>query len=131
MKSTVFDSGKERVPMEIVTRNNITAAVVGKGEKVTGVQQALDIMASAVYACDCTGVVFYKESLGENFFDLKTGYAGEILQKFSTYKMKIAIIGDFSVYKSRSLRDFIYESNNGNCAFFVKSMEAAFDALGR
>ena len=33
--------------------------------------------------------------------------------------MKLAIIGDFSGYTSKPLRDFIYESNNGNQVFFV------------
>ncbi len=42
---------------------------------------------------------------------------GEILQKFVTYKAKLAIAGDFSVYTSKSLKDFIYESNNGNHIF--------------
>lgn len=117
--------------MEIVTRNNISAAVAGRDETITGVQDVLDIMASARYASDCVGVIVYKESLPRAFFDLKTGCAGEILQKFSNYKMKIAIIGDFSEYKSKSLRDFIYECNNGNCVFFLENMEAALYAFGR
>ncbi|RNB56859.1 DUF4180 domain-containing protein [Brevibacillus gelatini] len=44
---------------------------------------------------------------------------GEILQKFVTYKAKLAIAGDFSVYTSKSLKDFIYESNNRNHIFFL------------
>ncbi|WP_083996437.1 DUF4180 domain-containing protein [Desulfosporosinus acididurans] len=54
----------------------------------------------------------------EDFFDLKTKLAGEILQKFVNYHVRIAIVGDFSGYKSKSLKDFIYESNNGKDVFF-------------
>jgi hypothetical protein len=32
---------------------------------------------------------------------LKTGLAGEILQKFSTYNMRLGIVGDFSAYTSK------------------------------
>lgn len=32
----------------------------------------------------------------------------EVLQKFINYQTKIAIIGDFSGYTSKSLKDFIY-----------------------
>ena len=43
--------------------------------------------------------------------------AGEILQKFINYHVKIAIYGDYSVYTSKPLRDFIYESNHGKDVF--------------
>lgn len=53
--------------------------------------------------------------------------AGDILQKFVNYDMKIAILGDFSSYKSKSLRDFIYESNNGNNVFFLDNKKQAIE----
>jgi hypothetical protein len=43
--------------------------------------------------------------------------------------MKVAIVGDFSVYTSKSLRDFIYESNKGKCIFFLNSEEQALEKL--
>ena len=45
--------------------------------------------------------------------------------------MKLAIIGDFSGYTSKPLRDFIYESNNGNHVFFVSSEAEAVEKLSR
>ena len=54
-----------------------------------------------------------------------------ILQKFVTYQMRIAIIGDFSVYSSKSLRDFIYESNKGQHIFFLSDERQAIDQLKR
>ena len=71
----------------------------------------------------------YKESLDERFFDLKTGVAGEMLQKFSNYSFRLAIVGDFSCYASKSLRDFMYECNNGSLVFFVGGIQAAVDRL--
>jgi uncharacterized protein YdaL len=66
-----------------------------------------------------------------DFFDLKNGLAGKILQKFSTYRIRLAIIGDFSVYTSKSLSDFIYESNKGRQIAFVVSVEEALNRLSR
>ena len=39
--------------------------------------------------------------------------------------MQLAIVGDFSKYNSKSLRDFIYESNKAGRILFVKTAEAA------
>lgn len=55
--------------------------------------------------------------------------AGEILQKFINYHVKIAIYGDYSVYTSKPLRDFIYESNHGKDVFFVETKEEAIQKL--
>jgi len=38
-----------------------------------------------------------KSAICDDFFDLSTGLAGEILQKFVNYHVKIAIVGDFSL----------------------------------
>ena len=45
--------------------------------------------------------------------------------------IQIAIIGDFSKYTSKALRDFIYESNQGRSVFFVASEEEAAQKLCR
>lgn len=69
--------------------------------------------------------IIYKENLPETFFDLKTGLAGDILQKVSNYRLRIVIVGDFSMYDSKSLRDFIFESNKSGSVGFVGTLEEA------
>ena len=71
----------------------------------------LDLLADASYN-GSSAMIIHSETLNSDFFDLKTRLAGDILQKFSNYRMKLAIIGDFQDVKSKSLRDFIRESNN-------------------
>ena len=115
--------------MNIKTIRNQNIAIVDKGDKITNAQDILDMMASAQYQCECIGMVLYKESLNESFFDLKTGLAGEILQKFSNYRFKLAIVGDFSHYTSKSLKDFIYECNKGNMVYFKEDLDSALSAL--
>ena len=73
----------------------------------------------------------YKDALTPDFFVLSTRIAGEILQKFINYQFKFAIVGDFSGYTSKPLKDFIYESNKGRDIFFVSSEEDAIEKLSR
>ena len=115
--------------MRIIVKNGIKAAVIEKTETIGNAQDILDIIASAYYMYDCDGLIVYEECLGSRFFDLKTGYAGEVLQKFSNYGMKLAIIGRFNRYPGKSLHDFIYECNQGNLVFFKETEEAGLDAF--
>lgn len=105
-------------------------AIVNSDEIIIeDVQSALDLMATVKYEADCDRIILNKSLLPECFFDLKTRLAGEILQKFITYSVKIAIVGDFSGYTSQSLKDFIYESNRGKDIFFLSTEQQAIEKL--
>ena len=109
--------------------NEHKVAVIDSPGGVIGTEQeALDIMANAGYQ-GATAIILPAENISPDFFDLKTGLAGDILQKFSNYRMKLAIIGSFEGYKSRSLAAFIRESNRGNLIFFVPDMDTALTFL--
>jgi hypothetical protein len=115
--------------MNIKTIKNQNIAIIDTYTKIINTQDALDLLASANYHAECIGIVIYKESLEERFFDLKTGLAGEILQKFSNYQMKLAIVGDFTIYSSKNLKDFIYECNKGKLVYFKNDLASALSAL--
>ncbi len=93
------------------------------------VQSALDLIANIGYDTNCTKIIIDKKCICEDFFKLSTCIAGEILQKFINYHAKLAIVGDYSHYTSKPLRDFIYESNQGNHFYFVSSIEEAIVKL--
>ena len=59
--------------------------------------------------------------LAPDFFRLRTGMAGDMLQKFVMYGVRVAIVGDISqqIAGSTALRDFVIESNRGNSIWFV------------
>ena len=96
---------------------------------ISNVQSALDFIMSIFYNDNCTRVAINKEALCDEFFVLSTGVAGEILQKVVNYRMTLAIIGDFSEYTSKPLKDFIYECNNGRHVYFVGDIDAAIAKL--
>ena len=41
----------------------------------------------------------------------------------------VMIVGDFSIYTSKSLKDFIYECNKGRNIFFTSDVEQAIKRL--
>ncbi len=111
------------------TKNGITVAIVDSAVRIEKVQVILDLIVTAWYESEAAGLIIEKASLPESFFDLRTGFAGDVLQKFSNYRMKLAILGDFSSFTSKSLHNFIYESNKGNLVFFKSDINSAIDAL--
>jgi hypothetical protein len=120
------------VEVTVVKENGVGVAVVSSDTVlITDVRSALDLMATVAYETGCDRIILPKTAVYEDFFDLKSRLAGEVLQKFVTYQVKVAIVGDFSGYPSKSLKDFIYESNRGNDIFFVSDEEQAIDKLSR
>ena len=112
--------------------NGVIIAVIKSNELIiTNGQSALDLLTNVFFNENCQHIALYKKAIIEDFFDLKTGVAGEILQKFTNFKMKLAIIGDFSGYSSKALTDFIYECNRGNQIFFVADEQDALEKLAR
>ncbi len=115
--------------MNIEVKNNV-AVVREAGVLVTDGQSALDLIATVYYETGCTAMVLPKAALSEDFFRLATGLAGEVLQKFTNYHMRLAVVGDFSGYASKNLKDFLYESNKGRAVFFLTGEEDAVARLG-
>ncbi len=116
--------------INVIKINNVKIANVKSDEiLIYDVQSALDLMATVRYETDCDRIIINKSVLSEEFFDLSTKLAGDVLQKYINYQVKIAIIGDFSAYESKSLKDFIYECNNGKDIFFLSNEEQAIEKL--
>lgn len=115
--------------LRIDEKGSSKIAIISSDELVIkNVQDALDLMVTAQYN-GCEKILLYKENITDDFFDLRTGIAGEILQKYVNYKVKIAIVGEFHSYQSKSLNDFIYECNKGNQIIFQNTVQEAVEKL--
>lgn len=116
--------------IEHLNINGMDIAVISSDEMViTGVQSALDLAMAVKYETGAANIVIGKKLVCEDFFILSTKLAGEILQKFINYRVKMAVYGDYSRYTSKPLKDFIYESNKGKDFFFVSTREDAIQRL--
>ena len=114
--------------MEINIINNI--AVIKSNEIIlSSAENALDLIGEISFNYNIRKVIMKKENISENFFDLKSKLAGEILQKFTNYRIDIAIIGDFEACKSKSLNDFIRECNKTGRILFLKTEQEAIETL--
>ena len=95
---------------------------------------ANDLLGEA-WGAEAELVIVPVERLANGFLDLSTRIAGEVIQKFTNYRMRLAFVGDIAarVEASRSLRDFVYESNKGSQVWFLNdraALEARLAAEG-
>jgi hypothetical protein len=111
--------------IKITSINDINIAeLVSDDVVIKNVQGALDLMVNCSVK-KASRLIINEKNIIPEFFDLKTGILGEILQKFATYDFRLAVIDDFSKFESKSFKDFVYESNKTGRISFVSSMEEA------
>ena len=114
------------------TFHNLTETKIAelRDEKfvISKTQDALDLFGDLI-PTNCTKIIIHERNLHPDFFILRNGIAGDILQKFSNYRIKVAFIGDFSKFTSKSLQDFIRESNKGKGIFFLENIDTALNKL--
>jgi hypothetical protein len=78
-------------------------------------------------------VVVPAERLTDDFFDLTTGIAEGMAQKFATYGLRLAVVGDIAqrVADSESLARWVDESNRGRQVWFSPTFDAFQARLDR
>ena len=102
--------------------NRKIAEIISDNIVLQTVEDAVDLIGNMSYQ-GFDKLIIHEENMISDFFELKNKIAGNILQKFSQYSMPLAIIGDFEKYESKSLNDFIFESNKGSQINFVTTIE--------
>jgi hypothetical protein len=120
--------------MEVKTieKNGKKLVIISSNENIIlDIATALDLVMSIKYEYDSFRIVINKEAFKEDFFILSTKFAGDIVQKFVTYDIKMAIVGDYSHYTSKPLKDFMYESNHGKDLYFVNTIEDGIERLSK
>ena len=110
--------------------NTIVAEVISDSIIIHSIEDGLNLLGDLYYQ-GFDKMIVHEENITPDFFDLKTGIAGEILQKFSNYRVRLAIAGYFAKYTGRSINDFIYESNKGRQVVFVSSVTKGLSILSR
>ena len=91
---------------------------------VTNESDAVQLIVDAHYVHQAEWIVFTPEQLGDEFFELSSGRAGAITQKFVTYQMGLAVVGDISerIAASKPLADWVRESNRGRNLLFAADL---------
>jgi hypothetical protein len=83
-----------------------------QGSLLQSERDASDFM-SAAWSQLADFLAIPADRLGPHFLTLGTRVAGEVFQKFVTYRLRCAIVGDISgaLDRSQPLRDFVRETN--------------------
>ncbi len=121
------------LPMDIISHSlgeKKFAEVLAEITLINSAEDALDLMGN-IYYQGFDALILHSRNITPDFFDLKNGLAGEILQKFSNYRIRLAIVGDFRSLQGKSIRDFMYESNMGRHVSFVPTVDQALAALAK
>lgn len=100
------------------------------GPVVRDVHAASDLIAEAM-SQGARVLVVPASRLDDAFFQLRSGLAGEILQKAANYRKKFAVIGDVSAYvaASNAFRDLVVESKRSDSFFFEPDLTALAERL--
>ena len=106
------------------------AEVISTDMVIRTIEDGADLLGNLYYQ-DYDKIIVHQENITPEFFDLKTGIAGEILQKFSNYRVSLAIVSDFSQYSGKSFNAFIFESNKAGQINFVSSVSEALSKLSK
>lgn len=114
--------------IDIVEFENVSIAKLSENSVLNSVQDAVDLLGNADYQ-GASKIIVFEASLDPQFFNLKSGIAGEILQKVSNHRKQLAIVGEFEKFQSKALKAFIIECNRGQHIFFAPDYDSAVAKL--
>ena len=105
---------------------------VPDGAKLQTYSDAVELIGKT-FENHATLIVIPIECLNDEFFQLKTRIAGELIQKFVQYRRRLVIVGDISGFlaESSALRAFVNESNRGKEVWFLATLEDLNQRLER
>ncbi|MDT0489110.1 DUF4180 domain-containing protein [Streptomyces sp. NPDC012600] len=114
------------MPDLLVEHHGVPVLTCGpEGPSIASEQDALDhLIGPAFQGAEVVAVPAGR--LDDRFFDLSTGLAGAILQKFSAYRLRLVVVGDIAHHLSASaaLPDLVREANRGRDVWFVADLDA-------
>ena len=90
--------------------------------QIRSIQDVPDVI-GAVFRAD--GLLLSELELSPEFFDLSTGIAGELFQKFTNYQIRAGIVLENPNSYGERFSELVFEHQNHNLIRFFDSVEAA------
>ncbi len=87
-------------------------------------QEALNLLAACIEN-NTNRLMFHAENLTGDFYRLRTGLAGDILQKFSNYHIRAAAVLTPELANQGRFREMVLEANKGSQFRVFYDREAA------
>lgn len=83
-------------------------------------------ISDALSAClDADGLLLTEDDLGPEFFNLRSGVAGELFQKFINYRVRMAIVLPNPEVYGQRFKELAYEHRTHHLIRFVPSRDEA------
>ncbi len=93
-------------------------------DKLVNVGSVMDLIGNSI-GNGTRQVLLDSYDLPAQFFNLRTGFAGEYIQKFINYNIKAAIVLEQNKLDSDRFREMVLESNKlGNISYFENKERA-------
>lgn len=107
-----YSKEEETMNFEIIDKNTRRYVLLGtNGNKIRTEQDALELI--SICAKNETSLLLITgERLSDDFFRLGTGLAGAVMQKFTMYGIRVAIVLEQGHAKGK-FKDYLTESNRG------------------
>lgn len=109
----------------------LIAEVSGAPGSIRDPETINDLIGKVAFEHRISRLLAGRELIDESFFDLKSGFAGELTQKISNYRLMLAVYGDFSIFESLALKAYLLESRLSKTVRFFPKREAALDWLSK
>jgi hypothetical protein len=83
-------------------------------------------ISDAIAACiEADGLILTEDDLPQEFFNLRSGLAGELFQKCTNYKVRLAIVLPNPEAYGERFSELVYEHKSHNLIRFVRSKDEA------
>jgi hypothetical protein len=80
----------------------------------------------AIAACiDADGIIFTEDDFAQEFFDLRSGLAGELFQKCINYNIRLAVVLPSPDAYGERISELAYEHRSHKMIRFVRSKDEA------
>jgi hypothetical protein len=99
--------------------------IVVASDSGLSIRSSSDISEALGECLGSEGLILTEHDLAEEFFDLRSGLAGELFQRFTNYRLRVAIVlADSEAYGKR-FSELAYEHRSHNMIRFVGSTDEA------
>ena len=107
------------------------AEVTGEEKSIRDTKAIKDLFARAQEAGKADRLLINRNLIDESFFDLKTGFADELIGAFHRHPMKLAVTGYIPPLQTLALKAFLFEKKLGKSVRLIADREKALDWLSR
>lgn len=101
------------------------AEMLGQPGALNSLEGVHELIGEVAFNLRVNRVLAYLELIDARFFDLKTGFLGELTQKFTNYRLQLAIVGSLGLIESLALKAYLHESKLSKTVRYFKDRQAA------